>query len=182
MGKMKKCASCGAEIATSAKTCPQCGAKNKKPIFKKWWFWVIIVIVLGSAAMGGSGSDEQASEESKVTEENTEVNETENDDNVPTEYKSALKKAESYSEKMHMSKAGIYDQLTSEYGEQFTAEEAQYAIDNIEADWNANALAKAKEYQENMDMSPAAIHDQLTSEYGEQFTVEEADYAIANLD
>ena len=30
---------------------------------------------------------------------------------------------------MHMSKDRIYDQLTSEYGEQFTKEEAQYAID-----------------------------------------------------
>ena len=80
-----------------------------------------------------------------------------------------------------MSKAGIYDQLTSENGEQFTQEEAQYAIDNINADWNANALAKAKDYQE-MDMSHDAIHDQLTSEYGEKFTQEEADYAIANLD
>ena len=33
---------------------------------------------------------------------------------------------------MNMSKAGVYDQLTSEYGEKFTAEEAQYAIDNLE--------------------------------------------------
>ena len=32
-----------------------------------------------------------------------------------------------------MSKAGIYDQLTSEYGEKFTAEAAQYAIDNLQA-------------------------------------------------
>ena len=47
---------------------------------------------------------------------------------------------------MHMSKAGIYDQLTSEYGEQFSAEAAQYAIDNVTADWNANALEKAKSY------------------------------------
>ena len=82
---------------------------------------------------------------------------------------------------MHMSKAGIYDQLTSENGEQFTAEEAQYAVDNIQADWNANALETAKNYQESMDMSPEAIRDQLTSESGEKFTAEEADYAIANL-
>ncbi|MFC5123778.1 Ltp family lipoprotein [Pseudoclavibacter helvolus] len=82
---------------------------------------------------------------------------------------------------MHMSKAGLYDQLVSEYGEQFSAEAAQYAVDNVQTDWNANALAKAKTYQNEMAMSPAAIHDQLTSEYGEQFTVEEADYAIANL-
>jgi hypothetical protein len=80
-----------------------------------------------------------------------------------------------------MSKAGLYDQLTSEYGEQFSAEAAQYAVDNVVADWNANALAKARTYQDDMSMSPAAIHDQLTSEYGEQFTASEADYAIANL-
>lgn len=100
---------------------------------------------------------------------------------VPAEYRSALNKAKSYSSTMHMSKAGLYDQLTSEYGEQFTPEAAQYAIDNIQADWNANALAKAKSYQETMNMSPAAIHDQLTSEYGEKFTKSEADYAIKHL-
>ena len=82
---------------------------------------------------------------------------------------------------MHMSKQGIYDQLTSEYGEQFSPEAAQYAVDNMQADWNANALEKAKSYQEQMSMSPEAIRDQLTSDSGEKFTQEEADYAIANL-
>lgn len=100
---------------------------------------------------------------------------------VPVEYTSALNKAQSYSDMMHMSKAGLYEQLTSEYGEKFTAEAAQYAVDNVDADWNANALAKAKSYQETMSMSPAAIRDQLVSEYGEQFTAAEADYAIAHL-
>lgn len=99
-----------------------------------------------------------------------------------TEYKNALKKAENYSEIMHMSKQAIYDQLTSEYGEKFTKEAAQYAIDNIEADWNANALAKAKSYQSTMSMSKSAIYDQLISEYGEKFTKEEAQYAIDHLD
>lgn len=100
---------------------------------------------------------------------------------VPVEFASALTKAQIYSDTMSMSKAGVYDQLTSEFGEQFSAEAAQYAVDNMTADWNANALAKAKMYQETMAMSPAALHDQLTSEFGEKFTVEEADYAIAHL-
>jgi hypothetical protein len=65
---------------------------------------------------------------------------------VPVEYLSALAKAATYSELMNMSKAGIYDQLTSEYGEQFSAEAGQYAIDTYQGDWNANALAKAKTY------------------------------------
>ncbi|GLK18760.1 Ltp family lipoprotein [Herbiconiux flava] len=100
---------------------------------------------------------------------------------VPVEYGSALIKAISYSELMHMSKRGIYDQLTSEYGEQFSAEAAQYAVDTMTADWNKNALLKAREYQETMAMSPEAIRDQLASEYGEKFTPEEADYAVQNL-
>lgn len=43
----------------------------------------------------------------------------------------ALRSAESYSRTMNMSKRGIYEQLTAPYGEQFTAAEAQYAVDNL---------------------------------------------------
>ena len=83
---------------------------------------------------------------------------------------------------MHMSKAGIYDQLISENGDKFTEEEAQYAVDNMKADWNQNALESAKNYQETLAMSPAAIKDQLTSEYGDKFTEEEAEYAVSHLE
>lgn len=100
---------------------------------------------------------------------------------VPTEYSNALKKAKQYGEVMHMSKQGLYDQLTSEYGEKFSADAAQYAVDNLEVDYNANALAKAKEYEEQMEMSPSAIYDQLTSDYGEKFTADEAQYAVDHL-
>lgn len=104
------------------------------------------------------------------------------DPSVPIEYLSALEKAKDYSELMHMSKKGLFDQLTSEYGEQFSEEAAQYAVDNVNADWNANALETAKSYSENMHMSKQGIYDQLVSEYGEQFTAEEAQYAVDNLE
>ena len=100
---------------------------------------------------------------------------------VPTEYTNALEKAKGYAD-MNMSKAGIYDQLTSEYGEQFPADAAKWAVDNLDVDYNKSALATAKSYQTNMHMSKAEIYDQLTSEYGEQFTADEAQYAIDNLD
>lgn len=61
--KMTTCKSCGAEISVSAKHCPQCGAKNKKPIYKKWWFWLIIFIILVSA-FGSNGSSKSSSESS----------------------------------------------------------------------------------------------------------------------
>lgn len=186
---MTKCKVCGKDIAASAKACPNCGAKNKKPFYKKWWVWAIVVIVL-IAALGNTDNSTTTNTVQNETQTvvNTENKTTEapkvsatKEPDVPTEYKSALKKAKLYSDNMYMSKAGIYDQLVSEYGEKFSKEAAQYAIDNVEADWKRNALKKAESYQETMSMSPAAIRDQLISEYGEKFTQEEADYAIANL-
>lgn len=56
--KMVKCKACNADMAKSAKACPACGAKNKKPIFKKWWFWAIIVVIL-IAIIGGGGEDDE---------------------------------------------------------------------------------------------------------------------------
>ena len=53
--KLISCKSCGAQIAANAKTCPQCGAKNKKPIYKQWWLYVLAVVIL-FAVIGGSGS------------------------------------------------------------------------------------------------------------------------------
>lgn len=98
------------------------------------------------------------------------------------EYKNALIKAKSYAEVMNMSKQAIYDQLISSYGEGFEKDAAQYAIDNLEYDWNRNALIKAKSYRDMMNMSKSAIYDQLISSYGEKFTKEEAQYAIDHLD
>ena len=54
---MTICRSCGAQIAKSAKTCPSCGAKNKKPIYKRPWFIILAILVvigiIGGAAGGG---------------------------------------------------------------------------------------------------------------------------------
>ena len=185
-----KCKNCGNEIMDGAKFCPNCGAKTrKKPFYKKWWLWVIAVVIIGAAAVGSNSnfnpndvSMQTATTDTKAIEKNETSNEPEKkENNVPMEYKSALNKAKTYSDMMHMSKKGIYKQLTSEYGEKFSKEAAQYAIDNLQADYKKNALEKAKLYQETLNMSPAAIKDQLTSEYGEQFTAEEALYAIEHL-
>lgn len=58
MDKMKTCKACGAEIASSAKSCPNCGAKNKKPFYKAVWFWAIIVIAVLIIAMAFGDSEE----------------------------------------------------------------------------------------------------------------------------
>lgn len=158
--------------------------KKKKPIYKKWWFWVIVVVVVISV-IGGLVSDNNISTNNStcisIAQSEIEANSTAEKQKPSIEYQNALKKAESYSKIMYMSKKAIYNQLTSEYGEKFSADAAQYAIDNLNADYKANALAKAKSYQKTMNMSKSAIYDQLISVYGEQFTEEEAQWAIDHL-
>lgn len=164
---------------------------------------IVVLAVLGSMLGGGDDATSTAADETTTTATTTTdgndaaapapdapapaaadaapAEQEPAEEDVPAEFKSALRKADTYANTMHMSKAGLYDQLTSEYGESFSPEAAQYAVDNVEADWNNNALEKARTYQDLMAMSPDAIRDQLTSEYGEKFTPEEAEYAIANL-
>lgn len=165
--------------------------QNKKTAFIILGVLILLGVISGAVYGGNapstsspSATDQVAapSQEPVVTESSPKTPAQESaKTQVPAEYKSALTKATSYSKMMHMSKQGIYDQLTSEYGEKFSLEAAQYAIDNLQADWNANALAKAKSYQTTMSMSPAAIYDQLISEHGEKFTAAEAQYAVDNL-
>lgn len=51
MEKMKKCKSCGAEIAKSAKVCPHCGARNKGHTI----LIVVIVVIVLLAIIGSIG-------------------------------------------------------------------------------------------------------------------------------
>lgn len=57
MGKMTKCKSCGAEIAKSAKMCPQCGAKQKHAL-KNVAFILIVLFFIGVfASIFGDNSE-----------------------------------------------------------------------------------------------------------------------------
>lgn len=145
---------------------------------------IVLLAIIGGAAGGGNKSNTTTNSSSTAsTSSKTQpaaAQEAKQPD-VPAEYKSALAQAKTYSSSLHLSKQGVYDQLVSEYGGKFTAPAAQYAIDNVQADWNANALAQGKTYQNDLHLSPAGVRDQLVSENGGKFTASEADYAVAHL-
>ena len=169
----------------------------KKPIYKRWWFWIIallfIFIIFSNMGKNDNKSTKSTSTNNSAKTSKKVANNTSSSvssssvassskETVPADYTNALAKGKLYATEMNMSKQGVYDQLTSEYGEKFSAQAAQYAIDNLtNIDWNANALAKARSYQKEMSMSPDAIRDQLTSDNGEKFTADEANYAIQHL-
>lgn len=48
MEKLTNCKHCGAVIAKGTKRCPQCGGKNKKPLYKRGWVWILILILIGT--------------------------------------------------------------------------------------------------------------------------------------
>lgn len=58
--KIKNCKVCGAEMASNAKSCPACGAKNKKPFYKKpiLWILVVLIVVLIAAFSGGTKEED----------------------------------------------------------------------------------------------------------------------------
>ena len=54
----------------------------------------------------------------------------------------ALRAAENYLSLMPFSHAGLVNQLSSEYGDQYSVEDATFAADNVGADWNEQAARK----------------------------------------
>jgi hypothetical protein len=151
---------------------------QKKPFYKRVWFWILVVIVVFiiGGVMSGSSNNSSSSNTASSTSSSSSSS-----SHVSATKTAALKSAQSYSDTMHMSKQGIYDQLTSDAGDKFDAESAQYAVDHVKANWNENALKSAESYQKDQNMSPEAIRDQLTSDAGEKFTQEQADYAVSHL-
>lgn len=174
---MTTCKHCGEPISSTAKTCPHCGGKNKKPLYKRPWIYILALLIV-FFLVGGSGNSSTNNDTASKNDSSAEVLEN---DNIPNEYKSALRSAKTYSDTMHMSKQAIYNQLTSDF-DKFSEDAAQYAVDNLDADYNKNALKKAESYSNTMSMSKRSIYNQLTSDAGEKFTAEEAQYAIDHLD
>lgn len=57
--KLITCRHCGHEIAKGAKHCPNCGGKNKKPIWKRGGLWVLLILVIVGVAVGTGGKGKQ---------------------------------------------------------------------------------------------------------------------------
>lgn len=189
MSKIINCKTCDAEIATSAKVCPKCGAKNKKPIYKRVWVWFLVAIIL-IAAICSTGEDSNVDTNTVNPSTNVSTAVDNNQTNAPSEemktpaaeaepvekltvgQKNAIRKAESYLDVMPFSASGLIKQL--EY-EGFSSEDASFAVNHIEVNWNEQAALKAESYLDIMAFSADGLANQLKYE---GFTKEQISYAL----
>lgn len=204
---MKACSACGVEIAKSAKACPHCGAKNKKPIYKKWWFWLIIIFILIGALGSSSDEPEHPEEDASAvvsdiipetadTEEKSTVDETKNSeifiDNEIKEKQTEIETKPDDSAGLSISqinalasaKSYLSFSAFSHQGlvdqlefEKFSTEDAVFAADHCGADWDEQALKSAKSYLGFSAFSYSGLIDQLEFE---GFTPEQATYGADN--
>lgn len=66
MDKLHTCHACGAEVAKSAKSCPHCGAKQKRrPILGAILIVIGVIIILAAIGGGGGSSPEKVGEVEK---------------------------------------------------------------------------------------------------------------------
>lgn len=99
MSKLIKCKSCNNEIDGKAKTCPSCGANNKKPLYKKVWFWILVVFIIagiGGAAGGDSSTEGDSSKPQVEDNKDKDNSSTANKDDKKDDKKDAKIKAGTY--------------------------------------------------------------------------------------
>ena len=76
---------------------------------------------------------------------------------------------------------GLLQQLTSSAGDGFTEAQAEYAINSLHPDWDAQAVDAAKGYMQMGGFSQASLIQQLTSSAGNGFTQAQAEYAASQV-
>lgn len=162
--------------------------------FKKWQVWAaaaaVLFVIIIAQSVGGSDADtaDHSTEPTAVTTTIDPEAEASASAAAAAEaeasasaaaasqlsisQQNAQEQARSYLELTGFSRSGLIDQL--EY-EGYTTEDATYAVDSLNVDWNAQAAQKAQEYLELTSFSRDGLIDQL--EY-EGFTPEQAEAGV----
>lgn len=68
MKKMVKCRSCGADIAKTAKRCPNCGARQHIGSYVACAIIIVVTFIACITILGGSGGDPASASKSSVNE------------------------------------------------------------------------------------------------------------------
>jgi hypothetical protein len=90
--------------------------------------------------------------------------------------RNAVRSAQAYLNTTGFSRRGLIEQLSSEYGDQFSVGDATAAVDSLNVDWNEQAARSAAAYLKISGFSCQGLIEQLSSEHGDKYTVQQATY------
>ena len=144
---------------------------SSKPWFKKKRIWALAIVgifIIASAASQDGDSTTTSSE--TVAEESVESPSESMDET--TGQKNAVRSAENYLDTAPFSKKGLIKQLEFE---DYSTEDATYAVDAITVDWNEQAAKSAKNYLDISPFSRSGLFKQLEFE---GYTTEEATFGV----
>lgn len=88
----------------------------------------------------------------------------------------AVRSAQNYLNMKGFSKAGLIEQLSSEYGDGYSRADATAAVNSLAVNWNENAARSARDYLDMQGFSCNGLIEQLSSPYGDSYTRSEARY------
>jgi SOS response regulatory protein OraA/RecX len=91
----------------------------------------------------------------------------------PASQRNAVRKAQEYLSFSSFSQEGLYEQLVYEG---FSQDDALYAVNSLDVDWEVQAAKKAQEYLSFSSFSEQSLYEQLVYE---GFTPSQAEYGVA---
>ena len=94
--------------------------------------------------------------------------------NLTGPQRNAVRSAEAYLSFSGFSRAGLIEQLSSPYGDDYSVADATAAVDSMTVDWYAQAVRSAKQYLELSGFSCSGLTSQLSSSFGDSYTQSQA--------
>ncbi len=186
--KLTKCEICGKEVSKTAKTCPYCGEENPVSINlvsnKSPGIFSIVVVIFFVLWIVGkfSGTDDDSS----ASKSNSRVSNTEiatlftavppSAESLTGSQKNAVRSAKQYLSMQGFSQEGLIQQLSSDYGDGYKADDAIIAVGSLNVDWNKEAVKSAKLYLSMQGFSCKGLIEQLSSSAGDKYTVTQATF------
>ena len=123
--------------------------------------------------------------EEKQEEEKEPVKQEEKKDEMDSwtmEQQNCYKSAKNYISFMPFSRNGLIKQLSSDAGDKYPQDVAEFAVSKLEergeVDWDEQCEKAAKSYLDMMAFSKEELIQQLSSDAGDQYTREQAERAV----
>lgn len=142
---------------------------------------LIAGIALASIVMAGcvASSEQQGSSISPAQQNTTEAlerAEASKEETISGPKANAIRSAKQYLSFSGFSRDGLINQLSSDAGDGYAIDDATFAVDSLNNDWDNEAVRSAKQYLSFSGFSCDGLIEQLSSSAGDKYTLSQATF------